>query len=77
MIWWIVLGAVGLSLVLLALVALPVLRRLPELRRAMARAQRRAGELQGLQASVEAMQERVAEVAARTGEVTVRNVRRR
>jgi hypothetical protein len=75
MMWWIALGAVGFGLVLLVLAALPVLRRLGGLRRAMARAQRRAVELQGTRASVEALQERLAEVAARTGEITVRNGR--
>jgi hypothetical protein len=75
MIWWIALGAVGFGLVVLALVALPVLRRLSGLRRAMARAQRRTVELQGMRASVEALQEHLAEVAARTGEITVRNGR--
>jgi hypothetical protein len=75
MIWWIALGAVGFGLVLLVLVALPVLRRLSGLRRAMARAQRRTVELQGMRASVEALQEHLAEVAARTGEITVRNGR--
>jgi hypothetical protein len=75
MIWWIALGAVGFGLVLLVLVALPVLRRLTGLRRAMARAQRRTVELQGMRASVEALQEHLAEVAARTGEITVRNGR--
>jgi|GEM_PF-5822338 len=75
MIWWIALGAVGFGLVLLVLVALPVLRRLAGLRRAMARAQRRTVELQGMRASVEALQEHLAEVAARTGEITVRNGR--
>jgi hypothetical protein len=73
MIWWISLGAVGFGLVLLVLVVLPVLRRLPGLRRATRRAQRRAAELQGLQASVEALQERLVEVAGRTGEITVRD----
>ena len=73
MIWWIALGAVGFGLVLLVLVALPLLRRLAGLRRAMARAQRRTVELQGMRASVEALQEHLAEVAARTGEITVRN----
>jgi len=75
MMWWIALGAVGFGLVLLVLVALPVLRRLGRLRRAMARAQRRTVELQGMRASVEALQEHLAEVAARTGEITVRNGR--
>lgn len=75
MMWWIALGAVGFGLVLLVLVALPVLRRLAGLRRAMARAQRRTVELQGMRASVEALQEHLAEVAARTGEITVRNGR--
>jgi hypothetical protein len=75
MIWWIALGAVGFGLVLLVLVAMPVLRRLAGLRRAMARAQRRTVELQGMRASVEALQEHLAEVAARTGEITVRNGR--
>jgi hypothetical protein len=75
MMWWIALGAVGFGLVLLVLVALPVLRRLSGLRRAMARAQRRTVELQGMRASVEALQEHLAEVAARTGEITVRNGR--
>ena len=75
MMWWIALGAVGFGLVLLVLVALVVLRRLSGLRRAMARAQRRTVELQGMRASVEALQEHLAEVAARTGEITVRNGR--
>lgn len=75
MIWWIALGAVVFGLVLLVLVALPVLRRLGGLRRAMARAQRRTVELQGMRASVEALQEHLAEVAARTGEIPVRNGR--
>jgi hypothetical protein len=65
MIWWISLGGVGLGLVLLVLVVLPVLRRLAGLRRAMVRAQQRAAQVQGLQASVEALQERLAEVAER------------
>jgi hypothetical protein len=73
MIWWTSLGAVGFGLVLLVLVVLPVLRRLPGLRRATVRARRRAAELQGLQASVEALQERLVEVAGRTGEITVRD----
>jgi hypothetical protein len=71
--WWISLGAVGFGLVLLLLAVLPVLRRLAGLRRATARARRRAAELQGLQASVEALQERLVEVAGRTGEITVRD----
>jgi outer membrane murein-binding lipoprotein Lpp len=65
MIWWISLGGVGLGLVLLVLVVLPVLRRLAGLRRAMIRAEQRAAQVQGLQASVEALQERLAEVAER------------
>jgi type VI protein secretion system component VasK len=69
MIWWIVAGALVLGLGLLVLLVLPVLRRLAGLRRAMARAQQRAAQAQGLQDSVEQLQERLAEVAVRAAAV--------
>jgi heme exporter protein D len=63
MIWWIALAIAGFGLVLLVLVMLPVLRRLAILRRAAERAQRGAADTQQLQASVEALQGRLAELS--------------
>ena len=77
MVWLILLGGVVVGLVLLVLVGLSVLGRLARLRQAMVRAQRRAAQLQGLQASMAALQERLAEAAGRTSEITVRDPRPR
>jgi hypothetical protein len=77
MTWWIALGAVGFGLVLLVLAVLSVLRRLAGLGRATRRVRWRAAQLQELQSSADALRERLAEVAARTGEMTFRNDRAR
>ena len=75
MVWLILLGGVVVGLVLLVSAGLAVLGRLTKLRQAMVRAQRRAAQLQGLQASVAQLQVRLAETAGRTAEITVRDRR--
>jgi len=58
-IWWVVGAIVLCGLVLLGLAARTVLLRMPELKRAMSRLERRAEQAQALQSSVEALQERM------------------
>jgi heme exporter protein D len=65
MIWWIAVGIVVLSLVLLVLVVLSVLRRLPGLRRALVRSRARAADAQALQATVAGLEQRLSEVGGR------------
>jgi NhaP-type Na+/H+ or K+/H+ antiporter len=69
MIWWIVLGIVLFSLVVLGLAVRPVLVRLPRLVRAASGAQQRAVDAQALQVSAVSLQERVAEVQESAAQV--------
>lgn len=57
MVWWILLGGFVAGLVLLALAAAPVLRRVRPLARALRRLQLRAEEAQALAARAEELQE--------------------
>ena len=59
---WLVIGIVLLALALLVLASLPVLRRLLRWRRANDRMKRQLGGLEGLQARVETLQQRAAEL---------------
>jgi hypothetical protein len=61
---WIVVGIVVASLVFLALAALPVLRRLPGLDRALRRLRRRVEQAQGLQARATDLERQVAATEA-------------
>jgi len=56
---WIVLGVLLFAVVILALAVRPVLVRLPRLRRAVLVLMRRQGELEALQRSAVALQERM------------------
>jgi hypothetical protein len=63
MIWWVVAALVALGVVLLVLVVLPVLRRLPELRRAMVKIRQRAADVQELRRVADALQAELTQVS--------------
>ncbi|WP_213450178.1 hypothetical protein [Rhizomonospora bruguierae] len=60
MVWLILLGGLVLGLVVLALAAWPVVRRLPTLERALRRLERTAGRARELQATAESLREKLA-----------------
>ncbi len=65
MIWWVVAALVALGVVLLVLVVLPVLRRLPELRRAVVKIRQRAVDAQELRRVADALQAELTQVGTR------------
>ncbi|MER5454805.1 MULTISPECIES: hypothetical protein [unclassified Micromonospora] len=65
MLKWIVLALVLVPLVVLALAVRPVLARLPHLRRAVGRLQRRADEAVALSAAAESLQQRAESLQSR------------
>ena len=62
MVWWLVGGLVLIGVVLLAVVCAPVLRRLDGLRRAAAGLQQREQDARALQAGVEVLAARAADL---------------
>jgi hypothetical protein len=73
--WWIVAGVVVLALVLMAAVVSALFGRLRPLERAVRRFMLRAEQAQGLQAKIETVQARSAQLQARVEDIATRTPR--